>query len=131
MSAGRRAYNILRGYIGREWDRIQGVETSAAEKELLDYQAPVTVTKNVNSMPPEDRATHARRLLGVTESAAFPEIRKAYERLKERSAPSNFPEGSAEATQAAEIHRRVNWAYQTLTADVDTTEKRFGTLEIE
>lgn len=129
MGSGQRAYNILRGYIGREWDRIQGVETSAAEAELQRYETPANPTSV--SLPPEDRITHARRLLGVPENAPFADIRRAFERLKERSRPVNFPPGSAEATQAAEIEKRINWAYQTLTANVDTTEKRFGSLEIE
>ncbi len=34
MSMGRRAYDILRGYVGREWERIMSVEEQTALKEL-------------------------------------------------------------------------------------------------
>lgn len=132
MGIGNRAYNILRGYVGREWDRIQGVESSTAEQELLDYSPPPASSPTIAThATPEDRTTHARRLLGVSATASFGEVRKAFERLSERSDPKNFPAGSEEARQAEEIQKRVNWAYQTLTASVDATEKRFRTLEID
>ena len=34
MSSARRAYDLLRGYIAHEWERIQGVEEDFAEAEL-------------------------------------------------------------------------------------------------
>lgn len=125
---GRRAYNVLRGYVNREWDRIHGIELDTAEQELLDYE--------VKSQPamapaPVNHQEHARRLLGVAADAKFADIRKAYLRLSQRSDPKNFPAGSEEAKQAAEIHRKVHWAFQQLAVDADPTEKRFSSLEIE
>jgi len=133
VSVGKRAYDLMRGYVHREWERIKDVEREYAEQELdepivpraprpADSQAPLP------SVNPGERA---RQLLGVGPEANFREIRKAFERLNKRSDPVNFPPGSAEAAQAAEIQRRVNWAYQVLTENVDVTEKRFKSLEIE
>lgn len=136
MSTGKRAYNILRGYINREWDRIQGVDRMSAENELnaslqpgQNYDKPQTISPN--NMPPEDKQARARNLLGVTESDTFNDIRKKFEKLVRRSAPENFPTGSDEARQAAEIQKKVTWAYQVLTEGIDTTEKRFRSLELE
>lgn len=134
MSTARRAYDILRGYIGQEWERIQGVEESSARHELAEaMQKPATAQASPDTTAPvtnEDRETYARRLLGVSASASFDEIRKQFERLNRRSDPTNFPAGSAEANQAAEIQKRVHWAYGFLTEHMDTTEKRFRSLEI-
>ena len=135
MSLGKRGYDILRGYIGREWDRINSVERDTAYEELHKDEVVVTrssttVTHTVESVP-VDPKEHARELLGVGPEAPFNEIRKAFQRLNKRADPSNFPEGSDEATVAAKIQQKVQWAYTTLTEDMDTTEKRFRSLEIE
>ncbi len=136
MSTARRAYDILRGYIGREWERIQTVEESSARTELNDSLKTPAPTSTPSSdpvpaaAPTEDKEAYARRLLGVSVSASFDEIRKQFERLNRRSDPSNFPPGSAEANQASEIQKRVHWAYGFLTEHMDTTEKRFRSLEI-
>lgn len=140
MSTGRRAYNVLRGYISQEWDRIQGVDQdkawrelnemvggknaeTAAREEMIAENKPAPVT-------PEDKAAHARKLLGVAEDASFDDIRKTFERLTKRSDPKNFPDGSEEAKQAADIQKKVNWAFAVLTEGMDATEKRFRSLEI-
>lgn len=136
MSTARRAYDILRGYIGQEWERIQSVEESSARTELNDSLKTPTPASAPSSDPlpaaaaTEDKDAYARRLLGVNANASFDEIRKQFERLNRRSDPANFPPGSAEANQASEIQKRVHWAYGFLTEHMDTTEKRFRSLEI-
>lgn len=131
MSMGRRAYNILRGYVGREWERIQGVEEEAAQRELLESSSqPSPRANELPPVPEVDREAHARTLLGVGPTASFAEIRKAFQRLNQRSDPANFPPDSPEAAQAAEIQKRVHWAFGVLTEDMDATEKRFKSLEI-
>ena len=131
MSIGRRAYDVLRGYVGREWERIQGLEEDIALAELNEDAKPkVKADAGLPPIPEIDRAAHARTLLGVGPQAGFTDIRKAFERLNKRSDPSNFPAGSAEATQAAEIQKRVHWAFGVLTEGMDATEKRFKSLEI-
>lgn len=139
MSTGRRAYDLLRGYVNREYDRLSGIDRINAERELdaaLDaptFEATRGYTQTVSQAPagPSDERAHAARILGVSLNADYLEIRKTYDRLNKRGDPSNFPEGSDERKQASEIQRRVQWAFQILTADVDTTEKRFRSLEIE
>lgn len=128
MSMGRRAYNLLRGYVNREWDRINGIEMDTAEQELLEYKVE---SRPPADPPPIDHQEHARRLLGVGKDAPFAEVRKAFERLSERSSAKNFPAGSEESVRAAEIHQKVHWAYQQLSSNVDPTEKRFRSLEID
>ena len=137
MSTGGRAYNLLRAYILREWDRIQGVERDVAEEELnTAMRTPSPAPTREQFEEPlyafvSDPPSVARRLLGVSEKASFEEIRKAFERLDRRCDPGRFPEGSDARMQAEEIRKRLNWAYQALAEAFDTTEKRFKSLELE
>lgn len=136
MSQGRRAFNILRGYIDREWDRLQGLEWFNAQAELDAPTIPTTTNAGVETpapveLSPEDELKLARQILGVSETATFAEISKAYERLAKRSDPKRFPEGSEVQAQAEQIHRRVSIAYNKLAATFPATEKRFQGLEIE
>lgn len=130
MSEVRRAYDLLRAYVTREWDRIRGVEDedNEARRELEDSSPQTSSTAEPR---PENPQAFARSILGVGENASFAEIRRAFDRLSRRSDPSNFPPGSPEGKQAAEILRRVNWAYRTLSESVDAVEKRFSSLEID
>lgn len=134
MSLGRRAYDLMRGYVNREWDRIKGVEFESAERELQDALEKPTERKldlqRMDEHAALDRKLTASKILGVPINAPFADIHKAFERLKKRSDASNFPSGSAEAAQAIEIQRRVQWAYGVLTEGMDLTEKRFRSLEI-
>ncbi len=134
MSQTRRAFNILRGYIDREWDRLQGLEWFDAQKELDSPTIPAqpaTPVEPPKELSPEEELDLARKILGVSESATFAEINKAYERLVKRSDPARFPEGSEVQAQAEQIHRRVSLAYSKLAATFPSTEKRFQGLEIE
>jgi hypothetical protein len=140
MSTAKRAYDVLRGYVNREWDRIQGIELSDAERELTDALDSPTARPRTDSEPDASTASStplisepalARQILGVGEGATFAEIRASFDRIIKRTDPANFPAGSPEAAQATEIHRRVHRAYATLTEGMDATEKRFRTLEID
>lgn len=143
MSEFRRAYNIGRAYIGREWDRIKGMERDMAERELHDVYSYKPKSETIVEAPAEQPLTPeeqeekaklrdrtARQLLGVAELATFEEIKAAFDRLCKRSDPANFPTDSEEQNQAAEINRKVYWAYQVLTEKLDVTEKRFKSLEL-
>ncbi|HLK15393.1 MAG TPA: hypothetical protein VKT78_11365 [Fimbriimonadaceae bacterium] len=141
MSVPKRAYDLLRGYIGREYDRIQSVDFDGAAKELKEaFQNPmkpgetpepmVRVTTSRPATPAERRAA-ACTVLGVDDKADFGAIKTAYDRLNRRSDPKNFPKGSDEAKQAALIQRRVQDAYRYLADQADATEVRFKSLEIE
>lgn len=140
MGVGRRAYDLLRGYVNREWERIQGVERDYAEQELRDVtigssarpaDAGPTTPEAARHEATGDTRAHARQVLGVGPEASYADIRREFERLNKRSDPTKFPVGSAEATQAADIQRRVQWAYGVLSEDVDPTERRFRSLEIQ
>jgi hypothetical protein len=134
MSLGRRAYDLMRGYVNREWDRIKGVEFESAERELQEALEQPTRRKLDLSVMDEstqlERQLRASKILGVPINAPYADIQKAFDRLKKRSDASNFPSGSVEAAQAIEIQRRVQWAYGVLTEGMDATERRFRTLEI-
>lgn len=139
MSTGRRAYDILRGWVNHEWDRIREVERDLAQDELRQSMEVPMVTRSVTremtdaevAAAKEDARAHARKLLGLEEGATFEDIRKAFDRLNQRSDPAKYPNGSAEQKQAAEIQTRIHWAYTQLTDGVDNIEKRFRSLEIE
>lgn len=131
MSTGRRAYDLVRAYVGREWERIQGVEEASARTELAEALEAPAPRPSTPPPPSEDRTAHARRLLGVGPKADFETVRKAFERLNRRCEPENFPEGSPESAQAADIRKKVHWAYAVLTEGMDLTERRFRTLEID
>ena len=135
MSTGRRAFDIARGYVNQEWERIRGVDDKSALGELdSPVDAPSlradrsAASEQAFTTDPQD---WSRRILGVTPSADFSEIRKAFERLNTRSDPAKFPAGSPESRQALDIQRRVQKAYAILTDGIDSTEKRFKSLEID
>lgn len=150
MSEARRTYDLLRSYVTKEWDRIRDVDWDKARQEIddainsmkgvkpIDANAPAAPTSVESSIPeppksevdPEVRKRIARQLLGVKDDANFDDIRKAFVRLNKRSDPSRFAAGTPEATQAAEIQKKIHWAYQVLTEGMDEAEKRFRSLEI-
>lgn len=138
MSGGKRAYNLLRAYVGREWDRIKSWERQNALEELeqtLPGSKAETgeVSEKLVVYVPEG-TTHeeaARQILGVAKDAPFVEVRKTYERLSKRADPARFVEGSPEQRQANEIQRKIHWAYKILTEHTSDAEKRFGSLEID
>lgn len=145
MGTTRRAYDLLRGYVNREYDRIRGVDFDDAERELNEslegYMPPKKVSSPAQSSVPAQqvdaaqiaatREERARKILGVAPEATFDDIRRAFERLSKRGDPNRFPSNSVEREHAATIQKSVQWAYSVLTANIDSVEKRFRSLEIE
>lgn len=144
MNEAKRAYNLLRGYVNREWERVKGLDLLKALEELdgptaePPVEEPGTEAKpneprTTRIMIPEgmDHKTAARQILAVDETASFDQIRRAFEKMNKRSQPGQFPEGSSEAQQAADLQRRAQWAYAVLTEETPENERRFRLLEIE
>ncbi len=136
MSEARRFYNIFRGYVNREWERIQGLERTLAEAEL---DAPVSgAVEPPRPTPVEEMALtgeearrRARQVLGVADDASYTEVRQAYQRLNKRSQPGSFTPGTEEERHSALIQRKIQWAYQILSEGASGLERRFGSLEID
>jgi len=138
MSEAKRAYNILRGFVNQEWERVKGLEVMDAWKEL---DAPVSTTPDAPanstldtptaSMESNELEATARTILNVTAKASFDEIRKAFEKINQRVQPQNFESGSEEAKHAQDLLRKSTWAYQYLTKDMSPSQRRFRSLEIE
>ncbi len=137
MSTGRRAYDLLRGYVNHEWERIKGIEEDPAEQELNEALAGPGYRRTSYSEHSEAEVIvisdedKARQILGVGPAATFDEIRKAFDKLNQRSDPAKFPGGSPEADHAAEIRSRVHKAFRILSEKFDATETRFKSLEID
>ncbi|CAN5529400.1 hypothetical protein BH11ARM1_BH11ARM1_15040 [soil metagenome] len=134
MSTGRRAYDLLRGYVNNEFERLQRMDDASAEQELnesLEMPTPTGRTNPNSEVITLTQEEKARQVLGVSTSATFEEIKKAFDKLCERSDPAKFPSGSAEADQATEIRSRIYRAYRILSDKFDPTETRFKSLEIE
>lgn len=137
MGLGERAYNLLRAYIGREWERIEKITSKDARKELDDYLEHRTLATPKEELPAKvedkiahDRIAEAYKVLGLSRDATLHEMKRAYARLSERSLPTNFPEGSEERKQAAQIHLRVQEAYDMLLPILDPRLKRFQSLDL-
>jgi len=153
VSTGRRFYDLARAHVNSEWDRLKdldifdkindGLHRSDAQAELEAATPATTQTESVAFerieyvvekrvvTDPEEKRRIARSVLGVGPEAQYEEIREAFERLSRRANPSNFPDNTSERKQAQELHRRVHLAYQTLTENMDSTERRFKNLELD
>lgn len=144
----RRTYDLLRAYVNREWERVQGIEESAAWHELQEsldpgYRAKRAPESGSGSAPnkprsegeqiasEEDQIRLAHQILGVEAGASFDTVRAAYERLNKRADPTRFPEGSTEQREAAALQRRVNIAYEKLAAKFPDSHRRFRDLELD
>ena len=145
MSEAKRAYNLLRGYVNREWERVKGIDMIDALRELdaplTDKQAEMKEKASGSTGQPkvqmpkegeeENYEATARTILNVHANATFREIRHSFEKISRRSQPENFEEGSEEAKHAQVVLRRATWAYNFLTKNVSSSEKRFKSLEFE
>jgi hypothetical protein len=147
MSDAKRLYNLVRGYVGREWERIQDLERKMAQDELNSSApsqrnsgqsrptppAPADGSQPTQIFIPEgtDPKETARKVLDVAPDADFREIRRAFVRMNRRSESAAFEPGTPEARQAEDLRRKVQWAYQKLTAETPDIEKRFRSLEID
>jgi hypothetical protein len=135
MSEASRILNLGRAFVNREMDRLNGVAPSSAEKELLDaLENPVVTTRIVTktiTLSPEEAEAQAKAVLGVETGASFSSMKTRYTELKERCEAVKFKPGSEDDRQISILRKRIDWAYGVLSARADSTEKRFGSLEID
>jgi hypothetical protein len=118
------------GMIRRAEDRIAAARREhAAREEMARSRPSASPGPAVPAAADAAAATADYRILGVPESADWPAVQSAYEKLARRCDPRRFPEGSSEQQDAQRILDRVNAAYESLRKRLDPTESRFGKLE--
>ncbi len=139
MSLARRAYNLLRAYLYREWERVESLFEKSAREELDEYlskPAPV-VSSGVGTDLPSVSLTEkmtddlAYQILNLPKTADIDDLQRAYIRMSERTLPANFPEGSEERKKARVLHLRVQEAYEHLLPKLNPRLRRFQCLDIE
>jgi len=132
MNEVKRAYDMLRGYVGREYDRVVSQDRENAYAELYQPSAPAeSPVELLPPVPAVDPKTEARRILGVQPGDAIEVIDISYHQLLDRSDPKKFDAGTEIQAKAQEIQAIIRWAYGILTDDLDSPSKRFRSLEIE
>ena len=139
MALGRRITRLMKAHWGELVERVEQIireETAeaAAAQELQDALDPTRPlpTRPTPIPPASDTAiSRAYRVLGLPEGAELPQVRRTYRELIARSDPSRFPEGSPERAKAAQIHQRIEQAYQTLLLHLDPTAQRFRNLQTD
>ncbi|OWU64706.1 MAG: hypothetical protein CBB60_008455 [Armatimonadetes bacterium Cent15-Ar3] len=141
MSEFERAFNIGRGYFDKAKDAILGgasaddVATAELDEALNN---PVLVAqveannaeKQLRTELAEMSEEEARLVLGLDKDAKYPAVKSQHEKFLSRI--NEFAKNNPAKKQIAERERRrIEKAFALLSKNVDSTEKRFGTLEIE
>ena len=150
--SSKRAYTIIRGFVNREWERLFDTEDESAVNEVLQewngvkqidsktIELPIVAKSNEESnrkdAPNNPTSTlsaldQARIVLGVSKSSSLTDIHKAYLSLIDRCNPTRFPDRSQEAFRATQIRIKVLEAYRVLTAQADSIDLRFQSIEID
>ncbi len=132
MSSGRRAYDIVRGYVNHGWDRVAGVDDQA-EAELRAALENPTPPTPATPPPPPMTVDVARRLLGVEANATTRDIEKAYDGLVKAVDPTRFSADPQAAARAKELGSRLRMALELAKANAksDPLSDRFSGLELE
>jgi hypothetical protein len=137
MSEFDRVFNLGRAYVGKAQDELFGKSSpeSKAVSELnhaLEQGVPMKKTEQqefksqISAMSDEE----AEIILGVPTKAPFNQLKSQYELLLGHLA--EFEKNQPEKKQIATREKsRIEKAFAVLSAKVDSTEKRFGSLEIE
>lgn len=151
MSNGRRFYNMLSGYIDREWERIRDiVEQGAEHRPAAEEEFEQAMGRKYEKVPAEPTQPDAPRMtdpptpappqtvvtelechyavLGVPNGADFAVVRYAYQKLVRRADPARFVDGSESAKQAEQVRARVEEAYDKLRRALDPRSARFSDL---
>jgi hypothetical protein len=80
--------------------------------------------------PDTDPIQTAYKVIGVPIGSNYAAVERAVNQLRERAAPSRFPDGSAEQQQAREIQERINKAFAVLQDALGVQSNRFDRLEL-
>ena len=72
----------------------------------------------------------AYKIIGVPAGSDFLTVQTAVNKLRERCAPSRFPNGSVEQSESQMILQKVEEAYQVLQKELDPGAGRFDKLEL-
>ena len=132
MSTGRRAYDIVRGYVNHGWDRVSGIDEGAEAELRAAMEAPTPATPSAPPPPPMT-VDVARRLLGVEASASARQVERAYDDLVKAIDPDRFTADPQAASRAKELGSRLRMARELARANAtsDPITDRFSGLEIE
>ncbi len=98
-----------------------------ARGELSASQFQAVVPGSVDSAP--NPVTTAYKIIGVPAGSDFAAVQQAVTKLRERCAPTRFPDGSEEQAEAKVILQRVEEAYQMLSNTLNPGSGRFDKLE--
>lgn len=95
-------------------------------------QAAAGRQETASALHPErtDPLQTAYKIIGVPVGSDYLTVQSAVNKLRERCAPTRFPEGSTERAEAQQILSRVEEAYQVLQNTLDSGAGRFDKLEI-
>ncbi|MDQ2798443.1 MAG: J domain-containing protein [Armatimonadota bacterium] len=104
-------------------------QASASRTELAPERA-VPDAIPAPAAPQTDPLQTAYKILGVPPGSDFLTVQTAANKLRERCAPSRFPDGTQEQTEAKMILQKVEEAYQVLQNALDPSAGRFDKLEI-
>ena len=132
MSTGRRAYDIVRGYVNHGWDRVSGIDEGAEAELRAAMEAPTPTTPSAPPSPPMTVEV-ARRLLGVEPTASAREVERAYDDLVRAIDPDRFTADPQAAARAKELGSRLRMARELSRANApsDPITDRFSGLEID
>ena len=108
----------------------------AAARQASVSQKELTPGRDAPASPPApaspltDPMQTAYKILGIPPGSDFLTVQTAANKLRERCAPSRFPDGAQEQTEAKMILQKVEEAYQVLQNALDPGAGRFDKLEI-
>jgi hypothetical protein len=141
MSEFERAFNIGRGYFDKAKDAILGgasaddVATAELDEALNNPVLAAQVEANnaekqLRTELAEMSEEEARLVLGLDKDAKYPAVKSQHEKFLSRI--NEFAKNNPAKKQIADRERRrIEKAFALLSKNVDSTEKRFGSLEIE
>lgn len=105
-------------------------QASASRNELSPERAFPASSPSSASPAQTDPLQTAYKILGIPPGSDFLTVQTAANKLRERCAPTRFPDGTQEQTEARLILQKVEEAYQVLQNALDPSAGRFDKLEI-